>query len=54
MEALEVGRRWIWIFFRVETEWVRSMGSAVSLGSPRQDDILMADYGSGKDSDDEF
>lgn len=23
MEALEVFRRWIWIFFRVETEWGR-------------------------------
>ena len=51
MEFLEVGRRWMWIFFRVETEWVRNTSTA-ALGSPGQDDILLGDYGSGKDDDD--
>lgn len=27
IEVLEVFRRWMWIFFRVETEWLRSMNS---------------------------
>lgn len=54
MEVLEVGRRWMWIFFRVETEWVRekSAGGALGgLGLPGQDDVLLGDYG-GKDDDD--
>ncbi|KAI9748895.1 MAG: protein-ER retention protein [Lichina confinis] len=38
MEMLEVLRRWIWIFFRVETEWVRNnQGLGV-------DDILLENY----------
>ena len=52
MELLEVGRRWMWIFFRVETEWVRSTSNAAH-GGPEQDDILMGDYGSGRDDDSE-
>lgn len=48
---LEVIRRWIWIFFRVETEWVRAT-SAGGLGSPGQNDVLLGDYGSGKEDDD--
>ncbi|KAH7418608.1 protein-ER retention protein-like protein [Cadophora sp. MPI-SDFR-AT-0126] len=60
MEFLEVGRRWIWIFFRVETEWVRSTERGV-LGGPGQDDVLLGEYSddlgdfgysSGKDDDD--
>lgn len=51
MEVLEVGRRWMWIFFRVETEWVRNT-SAGGLGAPGQDDVLLGDYGSGKEDDD--
>lgn len=51
IQVLEVFRRWIWIFFRVETEWVRN--SSTGLG---QDDILLGDYSShyssGKDDDD--
>jgi hypothetical protein len=50
MEFLEVGRRWMWIFFRVETEWVRNV-SVASLGTPGQDDILLGDYGSGFEDD---
>lgn len=40
MEFLEVLRRWMWIFFRVETEWVR-----LNHG-PALDDILLADRNS--------
>ncbi|PHH88663.1 hypothetical protein CDD83_7247 [Cordyceps sp. RAO-2017] len=47
IELLEVLRRWIWIFFRVETEWIRT--TSTGLGS---DDILLGDY-QGKDDDDE-
>ena len=39
MEILEVARRWMWIFLRVETEWVRS-----SKG-PAPDDILLGEFG---------
>lgn len=48
VQVLEVLRRWIWIFFRVETEWVRNSTSGLG-----QDDILLGDYSSsGKDDDD--
>ncbi|EPE28165.1 hypothetical protein GLAREA_04956 [Glarea lozoyensis ATCC 20868] len=50
MEFLEVGRRWMWIFFRVETEWVRNV-SLASLGTPGQDDVLLGDYGSEPDDE---
>ncbi|ERS99824.1 hypothetical protein HMPREF1624_03189 [Sporothrix schenckii ATCC 58251] len=30
MQLLEVLRRWVWIFFRVETEWIRSTSSSAS------------------------
>lgn len=40
LQSLEVFRRWVWIFFRVETEWVRS--STPGLGP---DEILMAEFG---------
>ncbi|TFB05772.1 Protein ERD1-like protein [Trichoderma ghanense] len=46
IELLEVFRRWMWIFFRVETEWIRN--SSTGLGV---DDILLGDY-QGKDDDD--
>ena len=45
MEALEVARRWIWIFFRVETEWVRSQVG------PAPDDILLGDFQGKLDED---
>ncbi|KAI9674460.1 MAG: protein-ER retention protein [Caeruleum heppii] len=58
MELLEVGRRWMWIFLRVETEWVRVNQSAMPLHNhhraassfsdePRPDDILLSEYGHG-------
>ncbi|RAO73976.1 uncharacterized protein BHQ10_009988 [Talaromyces amestolkiae] len=42
---LEIARRWIWIFFRVETEWVRSNRG------PALDDVLLSDF-SGKFDED--
>ncbi|KAI9754217.1 MAG: hypothetical protein M4579_004814 [Chaenotheca gracillima] len=45
MELLEVMRRWIWIFFRTETEWVRNNRG------PAPDDILLGEY-NGKIDDD--
>ncbi|TPX08904.1 uncharacterized protein E0L32_009608 [Thyridium curvatum] len=39
LQALEVVRRWIWIFFRVETEWVRNTNTGLGV-----EDILMGDY----------
>ena len=38
IEFLEVFRRWVWIFFRVETEWLRN--NAVNTGMA-VDDILL-------------
>lgn len=42
LEFLEVCRRWMWVFFRVETEWVRARSSG---------DILLEDYGPKLDED---
>ncbi|ODA78354.1 hypothetical protein RJ55_05735 [Drechmeria coniospora] len=39
VEFLEVFRRWVWIFFRVETEWIRSSATSMAV-----DDILLGDY----------
>jgi hypothetical protein len=44
MELLEIIRRWLWIFLRVETEWVRGQK-----GLPGQNDVLLADYSSRLD-----
>jgi hypothetical protein len=37
LELLEVARRWMWIFLRVETEWVRQAGDPM-------DGTLLGDY----------
>jgi hypothetical protein len=50
MEFLEVGRRWMWIFLRVETEWVRTT-TVSGLGGPGQSDILLGDYGDTDEDD---
>lgn len=47
LELLEVLRRWVWIFFRVETEWIRNSSTGLEI-----DDILLGDY-QGKHEDDE-
>ncbi|KKY29142.1 putative protein-er retention protein [Phaeomoniella chlamydospora] len=59
MEVLEVARRWMWIFFRVETEWVRTIeaedggfsltGNGAAGGGPME--ILLGDM-TGKIDDD--
>ena len=45
MEFLEVIRRWMWIFLRVETEWVRN------IKGPAPDDILLGDFSPKIDED---
>ncbi|CAI4216455.1 unnamed protein product [Parascedosporium putredinis] len=47
LQFVEVFRRWVWIFFRVETEWVRSTSSGLGL-----DDILLGDYDGKHDDED--
>ncbi|OAP61445.1 hypothetical protein AYL99_03648 [Fonsecaea erecta] len=45
MELLEVLRRWMWIFLRVETEWVRNNRGPVT------DDILLGEFAGKIDED---
>lgn len=47
IEFLEVFRRWVWIFFRTETEWIRTSSNGLGI-----DDILLGNY-QGKDDDDD-
>lgn len=46
LELLEVARRWMWIFFRVETEWVRQIQV-----SDVMDGTLLGDYANKEDDD---
>lgn len=39
LEFLEIFRRWVWIFFRVETEWIRN--TSTGLGD---EDILLGNF----------
>lgn len=39
LQFLEVFRRWVWIFFRVETEWIRNTSAGLGL-----DDILLGEF----------
>ncbi|CAK7267208.1 protein-ER retention protein [Sporothrix epigloea] len=48
LELLEVLRRWVWIFFRVETEWIRSMGSGAV--PEYSQGLLGSSFGSGSAS----
>jgi EXS family len=53
VELLELFRRWIWVFLRVESEWSESFTLVMSRlttavrhhPGPAQDDILLGDYG---------
>jgi len=45
MEFLEVVRRWMWTFLRIETEWVRNNKG------PAPDDILLGEFGPKIDED---
>lgn len=49
MEALEVLRRWIWVFLRVEWETVRPKGNAA--GSAEEYEFLMHEVGESDISD---
>ncbi|AEO53206.1 hypothetical protein MYCTH_2294232 [Thermothelomyces thermophilus ATCC 42464] len=49
IQFLEVFRRWVWIFFRVETEWIRT--SVTSLG--HDDMVLLDDYQGNKYEDED-
>ncbi|KAL2174704.1 EXS family-domain-containing protein [Thermothelomyces heterothallicus CBS 202.75] len=49
IQFLEVFRRWVWIFFRVETEWIRN--SVTSLG--HDDMVLLGDYQGNKYEDED-
>ena len=60
---LEIARRWIWIFFRVETEWGESTyhlhtGKSLTLivvvrsnRGPALDDVLLSDFNGKFDED---
>lgn len=48
IQFLEVFRRWVWIFFRVETEWIRS--ASTGLGA---DDILLGEFQGNRYADEE-
>ncbi|KAK4231761.1 protein ERD1 1 [Podospora fimiseda] len=48
IQSLEVFRRWVWIFFRVETEWIRSTNTGLGV-----DDILLGDFPQGTKYQDE-
>jgi hypothetical protein len=46
-QFLEVFRRWVWVFFRVEAEWLRNATTGLGF-----DDILMGDYAKYEDEED--
>lgn len=48
IQFFEVFRRWIWIFFRVETEWIRNTSTGLGV-----DDILMNNFNT-RDEDEEY
>jgi hypothetical protein len=47
IQFAEVFRRWVWIFFRVETEWIRSSPNGLA-----PDDVLLGDWDGKSDDDD--
>jgi hypothetical protein len=61
MELMEVVRRWMWIFFRVETEWGEYSGPHEGFclltllvrnnRGPAPDDILLGEFGGKLDED---
>lgn len=62
MELLEVFRRWMWIFFRVETEWgllplilpflfLADVVAVRNNRGPAPDDILLGEFGGKIDED---
>ncbi|AEO70081.1 031a37de-490b-4bb1-89fc-cac17555b4be [Thermothielavioides terrestris] len=49
IQFLEVFRRWVWVFFRIETEWIRN--SVPGLGV--DDMVLLGDYQGNKYEDED-
>jgi hypothetical protein len=49
LQFLEVFRRWVWIFFRVETEWIRNSGMGMGL----DDLVLLGDFQGNKYRDED-
>lgn len=49
IEFLEVLRRWVWIFFRVETEAIRNSSSGLGF-----QDVLLGDYQNPDEDSDDF
>lgn len=48
IQFLEVFRRWIWVFFRVETEWIRNASTGLDL-----ENVLLGDFLGSKYMDDD-
>jgi hypothetical protein len=48
IQFLEVFRRWVWIFFRVETEWIRNTSAGLGV-----EDILLGDFQGNKYEDED-
>ncbi|KAK4181267.1 EXS family-domain-containing protein [Triangularia setosa] len=48
IQFLEVFRRWVWIFFRVETEWIRNTPAGLDA-----EDILLGDFQGNKYEDED-
>ncbi|KAK4185506.1 EXS family-domain-containing protein [Podospora australis] len=48
LQLCEVFRRWVWIFFRVETEWIRNTSTGLPV-----DDILLGDFQGNKYEDED-
>ncbi len=42
----------MWIFFRVETEWVRGSGTTRGEGLLGQEELLLGDYSGGNSDED--
>nr|POE48405.1 protein erd1 like 1 [Quercus suber] len=52
LELLEVGRRFLWVFFRVETEWIRTRGAMAVVGL-EGDALSLGDLGAKADEEEE-
>ncbi|KAK4129297.1 EXS-domain-containing protein [Parathielavia appendiculata] len=49
IQFLEVFRRWVWIFFRVETEWIRNASTGLGLDNM----VLLGDFQGNKYEDED-
>lgn len=52
LEIFEILRRWMWIFFRIETECVREERRQRSMGAGRPGDLLLGSLGTERYEDD--